>query len=83
MLKSKVMKKFWKIYTNWRVWTLIVLSAAAAFLLLCEMDDDTTPLNFLLAKGIGFGLAYLIYRLGKHWDSKGEINELMELADED
>jgi hypothetical protein len=77
------MKRFWKIYTNWRVWTLIVLSAAAAILLLCEMDDDTTPLHFILAKGIGFGLADLIYRLGKHWDSKGKINELMELADED
>ena len=77
------MEKYWKIYTNWRVYVLTVLVMVAAVLLLCEMDEDTSLSYFFIVKGIGFGLAYLIYRLGKYWDSKGKINELMELADEE
>lgn len=77
------MEKYWKIYTNWRVYVLTVLVMVAAVLLLCEMDEDTSLSYFFIVKGIGIGLAYLIYRLGKYWNGKGKINELMALADED
>lgn len=77
------MEKYWKIYTNWRVYVLTVLVMVAAVLLLCEMDEDTSLSYFFIVKGIGFGLAYIIYRLGKYWNAKGKINELMALAEEE
>lgn len=70
-------------FKNWRVIVLTVLSLFAALFLLCDTDEDTGLGYFILIKAIGFALAYIIYRLGKYWDGKGKINELMALANED
>ena len=59
---------------------LTVLGMVAAVFILGECDDMG---YLLLTKGIGFGLAYIIYRLGKYWNAKGKINELMALAEEE
>ena len=75
------MEKYWKIYTNWRVWVLTLLGMVAALLILSEDSEDANILLFLLVKAVGFGLAYIIYRLGKYWNAKGKINELMALAE--
>lgn len=74
------MKKFLSIYRNWRVVVLTLLGMVAALFIFGDCDDIG---YFLFTKGIGFGLAYVIYRLGKYWNAKGKINELMALADED
>lgn len=74
------MDKYFKIYRNWRVHVLTILVMVAMFLLLGDCDDMG---YLLLTKGIGFGVAYIIYRLGKYWNAKGQINELMTLAEEE
>ena len=74
------MDKYFKIYRNLRVHVLTILVMVAMFLLLGDCDDMG---YLLLTKGIGFGVAYIIYRLGKYWNAKGKINELMALAEEE
>lgn len=74
------MDKYFKIYRNWRVHVLTILVMVAMFLLLGDCEDMG---YLLLTKGIGFGVAYIIYRLGKYWNAKGKINELMALAEEE
>lgn len=74
------MKELFTPFINWRVIVLAVLVMVAAVFILVECDDMG---NLLFAKVVGFGLAYIIYRLGKYWDAKGKINELTELAEEE
>lgn len=76
------MNKYLKIYSNWRVHVLAVLGMVAA-ILLSGTNDDAGMLTFIIVKAAGFALACGIYRLAKYWDSKGKINELMALADEE
>ena len=74
------MKKYPNIYRNWRVIVLFLLCTVAALFILGDCDD----MGYLLfTKVIGFGLAYIIYRLGKYWDAKGKINELTALAEKE
>ena len=74
------MKELFTPFRNWRVIVLAVLVMAAAVFILGDCDD----MGYLLfTKGVGFGLAYIIYRLGKYWDAKGKINELTALAEEE
>lgn len=74
------MKELFTPFRNWRVIVLAVLVMVAAVLILGECDDMG---NLLFAKGVGFGLSYIIYRLGKYLDANGKINELTELAEEE
>ena len=74
------MKELFTPFRNWRVIVLAVLVMVAAVFILGDCDD----MGYLLfTKGVGFGLAYIIYRLGKYWDAKGKINELTALAEEE
>ena len=74
------MKELFTPFRNWRVIVLAVLVMVAAVFILGDCDD----MGYLLfIKGVGFGLAYIIYRLGKYWDAKGKINELTALAEEE
>lgn len=73
------MDKYFKIYRNWRVHVLTLLCMVAALFILGDCDDMG---YLLLTKGIGFALAYIIYRLGKYWNAKGKIDDLMALAEE-
>ncbi len=77
------MKQFFTPFTNWRVHVLAVLAMAALVLLVSEPDDSAPLLTYLAVKAAGFALAYVIYRLGRYWNSKGKINELMALANEE
>ena len=73
------MDKYFNIYRNWRVHVLTLLCMVAALFILGDCDD----MGYLLfTKGVGFGLVYIIYRLGKYWDAKGKINELTALTEE-
>ena len=74
------MKELFTPFRNWRVIVLAVLVMVAAVFFLGDCDDMG---YLLLTKGIGFGIAYITYRLGKYWKAKGKINELMELAEEE
>lgn len=74
------MKELFTPFRNWRVIVLAVLFMVAAVFILGECDDIC---YLLFTKGVGFGLAYIIYRLGKYWDAKGKINELTALAEEE
>ena len=74
------MKELFTPFRNWRVIVLAVLVMVAAVFILGDCDDMG---YLLLTKGIGFGVAYIIYRLGKYWNAKGKINELMALAEEE
>lgn len=74
------MEELFTPFRNWRVIVLAVLVMFAAVFILGDCDD----MGYLLfTKGVGFGLAYIIYRLGKYWDAKGKINELTALAEEE
>lgn len=73
------MRELFTPFRNWRVIVLAVLVMAAAVFILGECND----MGYLLfTKLIGSSLAYIIYRLGKYWNAKGKINELMALAEE-
>lgn len=74
------MKELFTPFRNWRVIVLAVLAMVAAVLILGDCDDMG---YLLLTKGIGFGIAYIIYRLGKYWNAKGKIDDLMALAEEE
>lgn len=74
------MKKYFTIYRNWRVLVLCAIAMFAAIFIFGDTEDIG---YLLLTKVIGFVLAYLCYRLGKYWNSKGKISELMELANEE
>lgn len=74
------MKELFTPFRNWRVIVLAVLVMVATVFILGDCYD----MGYLLfTKGVGFGLAYIIYRLGKYWDAKGKINELTALAEEE
>lgn len=74
------MKELFTPFRNWRVIVLAVLVMFAAVFIFGDCDE----MGYLLfTKGVGFGLAYIIYRLGKYWDAKGKINELTALAEEE
>lgn len=74
------MNKFFKVHLNWRINVLVVL--AMIITILVASDSDNIFLLFL-TKIAGFLLGYLAFRLGKYWDNKGKIPELMELANEE
>ena len=74
------MKELFTPFRNWRVIVLAVLVMFAAVFIFGDCDE----MGYLLfTKGVGFGLAYIIYRLDKYWDAKGKINELTALAEEE
>lgn len=74
------MNKFFKVYLNWRVNVLTILTMIVTILIASENES---LLLFVLDKIAGFVLGYLTFRLGKYWHSKGKIDELMELAKEE
>ncbi len=74
------MKELYRPLLNWRTHVLAILAIVALLFIMCECDN---LFNFLIIKIVGFGIAYVTYRLGKYWDSKGKIDELMELANEE
>lgn len=67
------MKKYLTPFLNWRVLVLTVLAMAALVLILGEAESLKV---FLSIKAVGFALGYLCYRLSKHWDERGLIDEL-------
>ncbi len=77
------MKELFTPFTNWRVHVLAALALVALVLLASESSDDTSLLTMLSVKAAGFAIAYAAYRLGRYWDGKGKINELMQLAKEE
>lgn len=74
------MDKFFKAYLNWRINVLSILSIIVMIFII---SDSENVLVFALTKISGFILGYLTFILGKYWDSKGKINELTELANEE
>lgn len=74
------MKELFTPFRNWRVIVISVLVMVAAVFILGDCDDMS---YLLFTKGVGFGLAYIIYRLGKYWDAKDKINELTALVEEE
>lgn len=74
------MKKYMTIFLNWRVNVLLLIGMVALFLIAGDTDNT---IAFLWSKALGIALAYACYRLGKYWNGKGKINDLMALADEE
>lgn len=74
------MNKYLKIHLNWRVNVLSILAIVVTLLIAADSENF---LVLFLTKIAGLSLGYLTFRLGKYWNSKGKIDELMELADED
>lgn len=74
------MNKYLKIHLNWRVNVLTILAMIVTILIASE---NKSLLLFVLVKIAGFILGYLTFRLGKYWNSKGKIDELMELTKEE
>lgn len=74
------MNKFFKIHLNWRINVLVILAMVVTILL--ASDCENLCLLFT-TKLVGFLLGYISFRLGKYWDSRGKIPELMELANEE
>ena len=80
---NNIMKELLQPFTNWRIHILMLLGMAAAVLILSEHDDKTAILTCLLIKAAGLTLAYTTYLLGRYWNSRGKIQELMSIADDE
>ena len=65
--------KYIKVFKNWRIMFLTIIAAAALLLIL---GDGNRISVIVFAKIVGGALAYVCYRLGKHWYEKGEIDEI-------
>ena len=74
------MKKYLKIYLNWRINVLALLAVTAIVLITSNCDR---PLAFILTKVMGFMLGYLTYCFGRYWQDRGELKELELLDDEE
>lgn len=61
--------------TNWRCHILMLLFGATMLLTLCEAE---TIRGLLVTKAVGVGVGYVAYRLFRHWDDKGLIDELTD-----
>lgn len=65
---------------NWRMWVIGILAATALICITSEpANEDTWWLSFFVSKSIGFGAAYLTYRLVAYWEKK----KLISISDED
>lgn len=64
--------------TNWRYAVLALLVAVAAFCILSEPDENVDFSEwlcvFVCVKALGFGIALLIIRLVRYWESEGTID---------
>lgn len=74
------MNKYLKIHLNWRVNVLSILAIVVTLLIVADSED---LLVLFLTKIVGLSLGYLTFRMGEYWYSKGKINELRELANEE
>ncbi len=77
------MKALFRPYTNWRTYVLAILGTVAILLMCAETGAETSLLVDIALKATGLANAYAVYRLGKYWYNKGQLNELAELATED
>lgn len=73
------MENWLKIYTNWRIWVLLILSMPAIVLIFAESDHMG---RLIAGKAAGIALACITYRLGKYWAAKGKIKEITDLEEE-
>lgn len=65
---------------NWRLWVISILAMVALICIVSEpANDETWFMDFFVSKSIGFGTAYLTYRLARYW----EKNNLISISDED
>ena len=74
------MEKSIKPFLNWRTHVLLIIAVPALILILGECDD---MIRLVITKAAGFLLAYTAYRLGSYWYSKGKLNELTDITEED
>lgn len=70
------MKKYLKIFKNWRLVALAVIYVAAAVLLVSDYDEISL---FALTKAIGISLCFYGYKICKEWYDDGKINEINAL----
>lgn len=65
---------------NWRMWVIGILAMTSIICLASEpTGQETWWCEFIISKCIGFGAAYLTYRLAAYW----ERNNLISISDED
>jgi len=67
-----------KAFKNWRVAVLAALGVIATVLITSEEENGTTG---FIVKAAGFALAYAVYRLFRHWQKRGKLEELMSIVD--
>ena len=75
-----------KILTNYRYWVLFLVFVIAVLGIFSE-PVDTLPrlryyLTLLITKIVGFGAAWLDWRLIRYWEAKGKLPELSDISDE-
>ena len=63
-----------------RISALCVVWTIAIVLLLCENDNVNT---LLVAKGLGFGLAFIALRVGGNWMNRGMLPWTREITREE
>ena len=62
------------------MWAISILAMTALICLVSEpADNETWFKDFFVSKCIGFGTAYLTYRLATYW----EKNNLISISDKD
>ena len=68
--------KYLKIFKNWRLIALAVITIAAIMLL---ASDSGAISLFMLTKVVGIFLCFFGYKIGKEWYDDGKINEINAL----
>lgn len=66
---------------SWRVAVLAVLGVISTILIISEAGSKSTALMCMAVKAAGFGIAYIVYRLFKHWERSGKIDGLTALVE--
>ena len=76
-----------KAFLNWRYYLMMVIGFVV-FIGIFGVPEDSLPLgswmlSMLISKIIGFGGAYLMYRLFTRWDARNLVPELSKMMQED
>ena len=74
------MRKFFRIFLNWRIDIIALLFTVGIALLVCDGDDIKL---LFVSKAIGLLLIYLCGFLTQHWDGKIKELKIFEENDDD
>ena len=76
-----------KAFLNYRYYVMIIVGLVAILGLFSIPNENLSLMRWawmlLVSKSIGFGVAYILYKIVNHWDSKNLVPELSKMIKEE